>query len=53
MRNVNKVPGNQREFKQWGDIIRESPGVYLGDLGWHVFRDSDLPIEVAIEIWFI
>ena len=53
MRNVNKiltrVPGTPEEFKWWGDIIRESLGVYLGDLGWHVFRDSDLSTELAVE----
>ena len=56
MRTVNKilkVPGTQQEFRWCGDIIRESLGVSLGDLGWHVFRDSDLSTELAVEASFI
>ena len=52
VRTVNKilkVPRTQQEFRWWGDIIRESLGVSLGDLGWHVFRDSDLSTELAVE----
>lgn len=52
MINVHKVlsgvPGTQREFRQWGDIIRGSLGVYLGDLGWHVLKDSDLSTVLAV-----
>lgn len=46
MKNISKmlsrVPGTQKEFKQWGGITRGNLGIYLGDLGWHVFRDYGL-----------
>ena len=36
-----------------GRYNQESLDVSLGDLGWHVFRDSDFSTEMAVEAYFI